>query len=534
MINYDKSDWVIGKIIRNKAEKLKDKTFFQTRGGRVTYEEMDDISNRFANGFLGLGLKKGDKVCLMLDNHLEHLYCWFGLGKAGLVDVPINTAYKGLVLEYIINNSEAKVLVVDQAYLDRIKFIEKGLKNIKQVLVYSPPGADRQPDDLSINCSELKEFFRFSNAAPNVDVHFSDLATIIYTSGTTGPSKGVMMSHAFCYSFGQITSKHLALSPEDIDYTCLPMFHANARLLCTYPCLVAEAQVAMAPRFSLSLFWEDIKFFGATVFNALGAIGPLLLTPPPSPADADNPVRLAFVIPTPKPYKEFEKRFGLKISTSYGMTEVNMPIFSLLDQELPEGSCGKAIPGFELKIVDDNDEELAHGKVGELIVRHSEPYTLLSGYYNLPEKTLEAYRNLWFHTGDAMYRDENEWYYFVDRIKDAVRRRGENISSFEVESVIATHPAVMECAVIAVKDPILTEDEVKVCVVLKPGQVMTPEELMEFCQPRMPYFYIPRYVEIMDSLPKTPTDKIRKAELREKGLTTTTWDREKAGIKIRR
>jgi carnitine-CoA ligase len=532
--NYAKSDWVIGKVIRDKAKKLQEKVFVRTRETQLTYHEMNSISDKFSNGFMNLGLGKGDKVCLMLDNCLEHLYCWFALGKIGAVDVPINTAYKGQILSYIINNSEAKAIVIAQHYLDRIKFLEKDLKKLKNVIVHVPSGSDKIELELTLETFHLKEFYSFSDTIPDVKVHYSDLATIIYTSGTTGPSKGVMMSHAFNYSFAQVTLDNIGLTYDDIDYTCLPLFHANARLLCIYPCLLAEAQAAMAPRFSLSGFWNDIRHFNATVFNGLGAIGPLLFSAPPKDDDHNNPARLALLIPTPKPYKEFENRFGLKVTTSYGLTEINLPTFPSLDEEMPEGTCGKVIPGFEIRIVNEYDEECPDGEVGELIIRHSDPFTMLSGYYNMPDKTAEAYRNLWFHTGDALYRDRDGWYYFVDRIKDAVRRRGENISSFEVENVINSHPAVLECAVIAVKNPELTEDEVKVCLVLDKGEELTPEELIKFCEPRMPYFHVPRYIEIMDSLPKTSTDKIRKIELRERGLTETTWDCEKAGIKIKR
>lgn len=534
MIEYAKSDQIVGKIIRDRANRLKDKVYVQTHENKITYEGMEAVSNSFANAFLNLGLKKGDKVCLMLENSLEHLYCWFGLGKIGAVDVPINMAYKGQILEYIINNSEAKVLIVDRNYLDRIRFLEKGLKKIRQVIIYDSPKAEKAEGSLHIDTLNLKELFSFPDTAPSVDVHYSDLATIMYTSGTTGPSKGVMISHAFGYSVSRKAAENLGLLPTDIQYICLPLFHANARMLCVYPCLLTGAQVAMSPRFSLSNFWDDIRHFKATVFNGLGAVGPLLFADKAKSDDADNPVRLAFVVPVPKPYKEFEKRFNLKITTGYGMTEINMPLYAPLNEEMPEGTCGKSIPGFDLRIVDENDEELPYGQVGELLIRHSEPYTLLSGYYNMPEKTLESYRNLWFHTGDAFYRDKDGWYYFVDRIKDSIRRRGENISSFEVENVISSHPAVLECAAIAIKNPLLTEDDVKACLVLKPGETLTPEALISFCEPRMPYFHIPRYIEILESLPKTPTDKVRKTELRDRGITPATWDIEKTDIKIKR
>ncbi|MBI4774298.1 MAG: AMP-binding protein [Deltaproteobacteria bacterium] len=533
MIRYAKSDRIVSVVLRDIADRIPDKIFVRTREGQVTYSEMEVMSNRFANAFRNLGLKRHDKACLLLDNNLEHMYCWFGLWKAGVADVPINTAYKGQILQYVIDNSEARVLVVDQNYLGRIQFLEDEIKNIEKVVVYTPKGAKKPDIDLKLDCVDMDEFASFPADSPDANVHFSDPATILYTSGTTGPSKGVMMSHANCHIWGENVVENLGLVSSDIDYTCLPLFHANARLMTVYPSMLAEAQVAVSPRFSLSRFWDDIRFFKATVFNGLGAIGPLLFSVPPKPDDTDNPVRLAFLVPAPD-YKEYEKRFGLKVITAYGMTECNLPLFSPLDEKMPDGACGKPVKGFQVRIVDEYDDEVPPGQVGEVVVRNDQPYGILSGYYNMPEKTLEAYRNLWFHTGDAMYRDENGWHYFVDRIKDALRRRGENISSFEVESVINSHPAVLESAVIAVKDPVLTEDEVKACIVLQPGASLTEEELIRFCEPRMPYFHVPRYIEFMDELPKTPTDKIRKHVLREAGLTPQTWDREEAGITIKR
>ena len=534
MIDYVKADRTIGKVLSDKARRIPDKTFLRTHTAAVTYGELNAAANRFGHAFRSLGLQKGDKVVTLMNNCLEHFYCWFGLGKIGVVDVPINTAYKGQILDYMIKNSEADVLVVDQEYLDRIEFLQDGLQRIRRVVICRPLEVASVNITLKLPCLEMADFAAFPETEPVADIHYADLATIIYTSGTTGPSKGVMMSHAQCYAFSAQVTRHIGLREDDIDYTCLPLFHANARFMCTYPCMLAEAQVAVAPRFSLSRFWQDIRMFRATVFNGLGAITPILASSPPQPDDADNPVRLAFVLPLPEPYEGFEKRFGLKLTTCYGMTEISLPTFPPLDEKMPQRTCGKCIPGYELRIADEYDEELPVGQVGEMLVRDTEPYTMLSGYYNMPEKTLEAYRNLWYHTGDAMYRDENGWYYFVDRIKDAIRRRGENISSFEVESVINTHPAVQESAAIAVKDPVLTEDEVMAVVVVKRGMSLTPEELIEFCVPRMPYFHVPRFVEIVDALPKTSTDKVQKKDLRERGITPQTWDREKAGIKIKR
>lgn len=534
MKSYSKSDWILGKVLEDKARRVPDKVFIKTRNSQATYAEVDSASNRFANLLLRLGLKKNDKVCLMLNNGLEHIYCWFGCSKIGAVDVPINIDYKGQILEYIIDNSDASILVLDQQYLERIKFSEAKLKKLKYVLVIVPPGEEQIRFDLPFKVFNLNVVERESDRLPEVSVYYYDIETIIYTSGTTGPSKGVMQPYAQCYFFGWQLAKSLGLLADDIYYNCLPVFHSNARYACVYACLLAEAQVAMVPRFTRSGFWSDVHYFGATCFNILGAMAPLLTSLPATPEDAENTARLTWIAPVPEPYKGFEKRYGLKTVSGFGLTECCPVIITPLNEERPEGSCGKISEGFECRIVDEHDNEVPVGKTGEMIVRNSDPYNMFCGYYNMPEKTLECYRNLWFHTGDAMYRDKDGWYYFVDRIKDAIRRRAENISSYEVELVINSHPNVLESAVIAIKDLIFTEDEVKACVVLKPHSTLTPEDLISFCTLRMPYFHVPRYIEIMGSLPKTSTAKVDKAKLRECGLTAETWDREKAGIKIKR
>jgi crotonobetaine/carnitine-CoA ligase len=320
---------------------------------------------------------------------------------------------------------------------------------------------------------------------------------------------------------------------DDIFFTFLPLYHFNAQCLTTVTTLIAEAEMVLSDKFSASRFWDEIRKYKATQFNYLGAVIPILAKQSPKPDDLDNPVRVGFGAGCPQAVMdEVEKRFGFKCLEGFGMTEIGIPIHVRVNDRRP-GSCGKVLDIYEIKLVDDEDNEVPVGEPGEIIFRPREPFTMMLGYYNMPEKTLETYRNLWFHTGDLAKKDKDGYFYFVDRKKDALRRRGENISSFEVERAINTHPAVLESAAVAVKSE-LAEDEVKICVVLKPGAALTPEELIKHANDRMPYFAVPRYVEFMESLPKTPTERVQKYLLKQAGITPNTWDREKSEVQVTR
>jgi crotonobetaine/carnitine-CoA ligase len=291
--------------------------------------------------------------------------------------------------------------------------------------------------------------------------------------------------------------------------------------------------MVLADRFSASRFWDDVRHYGATQFNYLGGVIPILAKQPPKPDDLDNPVRIALGAGCPQTVmEEVEKRFGIKCLEGFGMTEIGIPVHVRVNDRRP-GSCGKPLDIYEIKLFDDQDNEVPAGEAGEIVFRPREPFVMMLGYYNMPDKTAESFRNLWFHTGDLAKRDEDGYFYFVDRKKDALRRRGENISSFEVERAVNSHPSVLESAAVAVPSEV-GEDEVKICVVLRPGVTLTPEELIRHCNDRMPYFAVPRYVEFMESLPKTPTERVEKYKLKQAGITANTWDREKAGIQLTR
>ncbi len=522
----------VGRLVQEKAKVHKDRTFMIFKDEQITYDELDRFSNRCANAFLELGIVKGDKVSIMLPNCPDFIYIWIGLAKIGAVEVPVKTNYTGEFLRHIIDQSDSRILLIDSQYLDRLKIIEDDLKKLEKVIVLGAP--DKQESNgTRIPAISYDEFFDNSEDAVDVKVHPWDPISIIYTSGTTGLSKGALGPHNFWIVVAEKMLEYRDGGKDDIFYTFLPLYHFNAQVLTTLTALVAEAQMVLSDHFSASRFWDEIRHYGATQFNYLGAVIPILAKQPKKDNDSDNPARIALGAGCPADVmEEVEARFGIKCLEGFGMTEIGIPIHVRVDDRRT-GSCGKPMDVYEFKLVDDGDNEVPTGEIGEIVFRPKEPYIMMLEYYNMPEKTLEVYRNLWFHTGDLAKKDEDGYYYFVDRKKDSLRRRGENISSFEVERAINTHPKILESAAVAVKSE-LAEDEVKICVVLQPGENLGFEELIRYANDRMPYFAVPRYVEFMDKLPKTPTERIQKYLLKQAGITENTWDREKAGIKITR
>lgn len=523
---------VLGELIDDRAERNGDKIFLRFKDQQFSYDEIRRYSNRCANAFQNLGIDKGDKVSIMLPNCPEFLYVWFGLAKCGAVEVPVNTFYKGEFLRHVVDQSDSKVLVIAYEFLDRLKLIEDSLNKVEKVVLLGGP-QKQEPAGFKIPIMGFEEFFNASENPVEVEVHPWDPLSIIYTSGTTGLSKGALGPHNFWIVCAEKMLEYRDGRKEDIFYTFMPLYHFNAQVLTTVITLLAEAQMVLANRFSASRFWDDVRQYGATQFNYLGGVIPILVKQPPKPNDLDNPIRIALGGGCPQAVmEEAEKRFGIKCLEGFGMTEIGIPIHVRVNDRRP-GSCGKPMDIYEIKLFDDQDNEVPTGEIGEIVFRPREPFVMMLGYYNMPDKTAESFQNLWFHSGDLAKKDADGYFYFVDRKKDALRRRGENISSFEVERGVNSHPSVLESAAVAAPSEV-GEDEVKICVVLKPGATLSPEELIRHCNDRMPYFAVPRYVEFMESLPKTPTDRIEKYKLKKAGITPNTWDREKAGIQITR
>ncbi len=516
---------VIGKLVRDKAHSQKDRIFLYFKDDAVTYQQLDEMSNRFAHGFKALEIAKNDKIAIMMRNHPDFLYTWFGAAKLGAVTVPVNTAYKGDLLRHIIDNSDSRLLVIDGDLLDRLALIKDDLVKLEQIICHGEI-VEEVARSLPVPVSVLERFSECPTEPLVADVNPQDPAAIIYTSGTTGVSKGAVCPHSFFLHQARLVAQLRDLQSQDILYTFLPLFHLNAQVFTVLTALLNDAQVVLSDRFSASAFWDEIRKYGATQFNYLGAVMTILAKQEPKENDRDNPVRIAFGAACPPDVmKHVEERFGLVCLEGFGMTEIGIVVHDDINARRT-GSCGRVLGDYyQVELVDDDDTEVGVGEVGEIVVRPKLPGIMMTEYYRMADKTLETYRNLWFHTGDYARKDEDGYYYFVDRKKDSIRRRGENISSFEVEKVINAHPQVLECAVFAVPSE-LGEDEVKANVVLRKDQTLPPEKLIEFCDQRMAHFAVPRYVEYVTELPKTPTNRIEKYRLRELGITENTWDRE--------
>jgi crotonobetaine/carnitine-CoA ligase len=524
-------DRVIHRVLKEKVEQYGNREFFRFKDLTFGYKDFDQESDKVAAGFQSVGTSKGDKVAIVMRNRPEFLSIWLGLSKLGVVEVPINTAHKGDLLAYMVGKSDSRFAVVESSLLDRVRPVLKDLPQVEKVFVLGDEG-ETLPE-LDKPALDYRKLVENDGKYKEVEVDWSDPFSIMFTSGTTGPSKGSLMPHNYALHMGEIISKASGYNEKDCLYNALPLFHGNAQLLSFMPALMSGARMVLAERFSASRFWDDIRHYGCTEFNYIGGILPILFKADPKPDDADNPLRIMMGAGAPMDlFNAIEKRFGVSLIEGYGMSEIGIPLMNTVTERKP-GTCGKPWPDYEVKLVDHNGMEVGSNTPGEMLMRSVKPYSMFLEYYKMPEKTVEAWRDLWFHTGDYLSYDEDGYFHFVDRKKDALRRRGENISSYEVEKVINSHYAVLESAAVAAKSE-LKEDEVMVCVSLKPGESLTPEQLVDYCQGRMAYFMVPRYIRIMDQLPKTPTERIQKEALRKEGLTPDTWDLEKSGYKLKR
>lgn len=534
MQEYAQSDRVLSQIIEDKARQNPDRVVFQFRDSPLALGDMNDRINQAANGFLALGVKKGDKVAIMLPNCEEFLYVWFGLNKIGAVEVPINVALKGTGLIHQIVQSDCAVLVADTQFLERLNDVSGELDTLHHV-IWREAGSDQLilPTWKNIERLNFPELMGHSNSAPGISVHHTDMASILYTSGTTGVSKGVMISHYYWYDIWSQSIKYSHYTEDDVLYTGLPFFHGNAQGITIGPAILADAKAVIVDRFSASALWDDCRRWECTEANYIGGIIPILMKQPENELDGDNPLRLMVGAAAPVDiWHDFESRFNTRLLEVYGMTECYCCLSNPLDNSRP-GSCGQAITGWDVKIVDDNDNEVEPGELGEFIAQPQTRGVGTSGYYKKPAETLELFKNFWVHTGDLGRMDEDGYFYFVDRKKQALRRRGENISSFEVEAVINSNPAVLESCVVGVPSDV-GEEDVKAVVVLMDGQALSEADLIAWCEPRMAYFAIPRYIAYRKDLPKTASERVEKYKLKVEGVTDDCWDMEAAGIVLKR
>jgi crotonobetaine/carnitine-CoA ligase len=531
MQDYALENRTVGHILAEKAGRVGDRVFLKWRDQQLTYADLDAWTNRYAHGFRRLGIRQGEHVAVMMSNCPEFFWVIWGLAKIGAVVVPVNVAAKGELLAYFIRQSDSIAVVMGAEWAERVGEVAAELAGVR-LFVALGEVADPRMHRLDAFAAEPADPPRLEQRVRHSDPQF-----IMYTSGTTGPSKGVVSPHAQAHAVGRHLTQQFGYGPEDVLYTCLPTFHGNALWYTCFAALWADAAIALAPRFSVSQFWGDIQRFGATQFNALGAMTNLLLQLPPHAAEREHKVRQIMVLPlTPDTWRALSSRFGVRVTSVYAMTETfPVTVFRPDDPAEKGSSAGKARGLADIAIMDEDDRKLPPGAVGEICVRPTEPWIMTTGYYKQAEATVREFRNMWFHSGDRGSLDADGWLTFADRKKEAIRRRGENFSAFELEMLISRHPEVIEVAAVPIAAE-LGEDEVMVYVVPRTGCAPTPEGIVRYCDGIMPYYMVPRFVEVIDALPKTASEKIEKYKLKAmaEARRAELWDREAAGIILSR
>ena len=528
----------LGDFFELAAQKYPDKVFVEISGQEFTYRQAQKKVLQTAAMFQGIGVNQGDRVCLFMPNCSEYLFCWFGLSILGAIGVPINTAYKRDEMAFILNDAEAKALVAHQTLAAVAEEAAALAPSIEHKLLVEPgnPGEDNL-SGWTVFTQALDQAAELTSR-PKVDP--DSVCMLVYTSGTTGNPKGVMVTHKMYVAAGQGFSQWTKATPEDRFFTCLPFYHANIQYYSTMGALASGATLVIADRFSASRFWDQVREAKATVVNFIGMMMPVLAKNDESPSDSQNTVRLFYGSPSfPTEFlAEFQKRFATDIIVGFGMTETCYGTIEVIGQERRSGSSGLARqhpdPRFinEIRISDqETGEAIGTGTVGEITIKN--PATM-PGYWRNEEQTKFSLRDGWLYTGDLGWMDDDGFLYFVDRKKDIIRRRGENISSQEVEDVIKRHPNVLDCAVVAVPSD-LGEDEVKAYILPRQGAVLNPEDVVYWCADNLAYFKVPRYLEMREDLPRTPSLRVRKDLLRKEKEDPTEgcFDREAAGIKLR-
>jgi crotonobetaine/carnitine-CoA ligase len=529
-------DLTFSRLVPAKAARNGDKVYlhYLPDGRTYSYRDVDRLSNRWANGLLKLGITHGTHVALVMQNSPELLLLYFALGKIGAVTIPVNPAVRGDLLQYFIVQSDSQAVIADEEYLERVLEVRPNTPAVRCVIGLAAgsglPASARAAGVLDFSAIDSGD-----DKAPDVAVKFSDMASLMYTSGTTGPSKGTVYSQSRMFLYPLSANAAVGYRHTDTFYVSLPIFHINGLLGSCFGMYVADGTVALARRFSASNFWPDIAKSRATLTNLLGSMGNILWNLPPSPLDASHTVRM-IRWPSANFPLEFEKRFNTRLLSGFGLSDFGIATdYTITDPVDKLGSAGHLRPGWHVRIVDENDFEMPLGEIGEIALRCDVPWLAWGGYYKMPEATLATLRNGWFHTGDLGYLDADGYLWFADRKKDAIRRRGENISAWEVEQLIGKHPAISDVAAFAAKTE-MNDEEVAVAVVLQEGQNLSEAELIEHCQGNMAYYMVPRFVRFVPDLPRTATHKVEKHKLRA-DITDNRrewWDREQAGIALRR
>lgn len=527
-------------VIEDKAGEIPDCIKLLYEGEQITYDQLNRRANRLASALLEIGEKKGSHVAVMFNNCPQLIYSWIALSKIGAIWVPTNPVYKGDMLSYTLNHSDSTTLITKLEYLERFIPLKDKLTSLKNIIIYPKKPEQGGPiSDLPFNIYSFDDLMKHgSNENPGVEVLDRDIMAISYTSGTTGDPKGCLQHQAQAYRFSQNTllqrTKEGILIPGDRMLTTCPLFHIAGLWVDFYTSISLDLPVAITD-FSASRFWKTVHDYQATYCYFLGTMAGILLRTPESKWEINNSLRSCLHIPYNDEVDAFKKRFGIKdVVTGWGLSEGHSAFGAA---NPPKKTIGKLLSKSEgcVALLREDGLEAVGQEPGEICLRPDpeDPWELFAGYYKNQNETVKTMRGFWLHTGDMAYKDENGYFIFVDRVKHAIRRGGENISSLRIETCICEHPAVAECAVVAVPSEI-TEDEIKAYVLLHENQNLKVEELVEYLDINLPYFMVPRYYEFVKSMPKTATEKIKKGELKNRGFTGLEEDIKKLGKKLKK
>lgn len=546
MPQQDYSNWTLVHQVREQAAKYGERVFMTFGDGSpaLTFAALDRRSDTVAAALAARGVAEGDRVMMLVKNRCEFLLALFGIMKCGAVCVPINTELRGAFLQHQLRNCDPALVICEETLLGSFAGVDPGEARPGHLVIVGGDAPDAPPEALAAARVEHWDGFEASGEGlepPDFTPAKETIACIMYTSGTTGPAKGVLMPQGHLYMVGLIFNPRCGLSEDDVYYCCMPAFHLNGLAIQITAAHLAGAQVHLVERFSPNRWLDEIIGCGATITNLLGVMPEFVFNTEPSPRDRQHKLRLVMAVPISREWgSAFEERFGVRFMQGFGMTECGMPLWGHWQDKEPliPGCCGYEMSDYyELRIGNpETDDEMPVGAVGELLIRPKIPGCFSAGYYKMPERTVEAWRNLWFHTGDACRKDGEGRFHYIDRIKDCIRRRGENISAFEVEQVLNAHPQVAESAVVGVKVAGAGgEEEVMAVIVPQPGAARVDEvALLDYCAERMPRFAVPRFVQFAAALDKTASGKLRKGDLRDAGVTAETWDRESVGYVVKR
>jgi crotonobetaine/carnitine-CoA ligase len=535
MITGNRQRWTVRDVALQQLEAVPERPFISRLGEHPeTFATFIGVSAQLANALRACGVGRGSCVAILCPTGLPHLHAWLACGLLGATEVPINPVLRGGALEHVLRTTKPAVALVDRGLLPHLLEAEQAVGCLTHViLVGSGEPADLAGRDVTL--LHYDDVLRSqSPKIPDAQVSTADIGSVMFTSGTTGPAKGATMPNGQLCLLALQAQEAMQIRGDDVFYCAHPLNHIAGKYMGIFATFAAGGRVVLDERFEAANWLNRVRASEATLSIAHGPMIEMIAAQPPRPEDSQHALRRLMCCPMPKHLAvDFEARFALRGVEMWGMTEVACPAWTSLNGPRVEGSCGRPLRDYyDLRIVDpETDEELPSGTVGEIVVRPRFPFTTMQGYLGMPNETLDAWRNLWFHTGDAAYLDADDNLFFVDRLKDRIRRRAENISAYDIEIAALAFPPVREAAAVGVPSGFEGDDDIKLCIV--PDGPVELAELLAFLAGRLPPFMVPRYIEVLDALPRTPTNKVRKRDLSSAGITAATWDRSKGNIRLR-